>query len=371
MLLTVPQDELDFGLLGPLEVRRGGELLTLGGVKQRAVLGVLLANAGRTLSTASIADAVWDEEPGDRYEATLQVYVSTLRKILAGETGDARRVLVTAAPGYRLEVDPAHTDLGRFRRLRDLGMRELAGGEPARAGEMLRQALGLWRGRPLDDLRELRFATEVAIPLEDERMRTLEARIDADLRAGRHRDVVGELQALVADQPLRETLWAFLLLALYRSGRQADALATYARVQRMLRDELGIEPSRELQELHLSILGQRENLAAPSASVALTETLRTRDRDICAELVLPSGTVALRSGKTSLGRSPECVIRLDDPEASRHHADIVSVVDSFMVIDRGSTNGTLVNAQPITRHILSDGDEITVGTTTMRFRSGA
>src|SRR3954451_6609633 len=162
---AVPSADLDFGLLGPLEVRRHGEPLALGGVKQRAVLAVLLANAGRTLSTASIADAVWDGEPGDRSDATLQVYVSTLRKVLGSDGDEARRVLVTAAPGYRLDVRPEQTDVGRFRTLRDQGVRQLASGDADKAAATLRTALGLWRGRPMDDLRELRFATEAAIPL--------------------------------------------------------------------------------------------------------------------------------------------------------------------------------------------------------------
>jgi DNA-binding SARP family transcriptional activator len=360
---------LEFAFLGPLEVRRGAEVLPLGGSKQRAVLGVLLANAGRTLSTASIADAVWDGEPGDRYDATLQVYVSTLRKILGSDGDDSRRVLVTAAPGYRLEVAPTQTDLGRFRALRNEGARQLAGGSSGDAAATLRTALELWRGRVLEDLRELRFAAEAAIPLEDERMRALEARIDADLRTGRHGDVVGELHALVAEEPLRETLWAFLMLALYRSGRQADALSAFGRLQRMLRDELGIEPSHEVQELHLAILGQRADLAVSSAPVPLTQTLQTR-ADVTAMLEHPGGLVALRGGRTTLGRSPECTIRMDDPEASRVHAEIVTVVDTFMVIDRGSTNGTFVNGEPVTRHVLADGDEISIGSVTLRFSTG-
>ncbi|TML97370.1 MAG: AfsR/SARP family transcriptional regulator [Actinobacteria bacterium] len=217
-----------FSLLGPLSVSSNGEPIALGGQKRRALLAVLLLEANQVVSRDRLIDALWGEEPPDTARNTIQVYVSQLRKLLPDD------VLETAPPGYRLIVDPDTVDLFEFVRLSEEGRTALGTGDAARAAETLRAALALWRGAPLADLPWEPFAQAEIIRLEELRLAAHEDRIDADLALGRHGQLVGELEGLVTEQPLRERLRAQLMLALYRSGRQADALAVYQRARRTL-----------------------------------------------------------------------------------------------------------------------------------------
>jgi DNA-binding SARP family transcriptional activator len=235
---------LDIRLLGPLEVDGDGGAIAVGGQKQRALLCLLALNAGRVVATDRLLDELWGEHPPRTAATSLQNMISNLRKALGAE-----RVL-TKSPGYLLTVSAKETDLGRFERLVS-DARMLAGEPRARA---LRAALGVWRGAPLADFAFEAFAQSEIRRLEELRLSTLEERIDADLDCGRHTELVGELEPLVAEQPFREQLRAQEMLALYRSGRQAEALQAYHDGRRVLVDELGIEPGRPLQELFARIL---------------------------------------------------------------------------------------------------------------------
>jgi DNA-binding SARP family transcriptional activator len=235
---------LDIRLLGPLEVAGDGGAIAVGGQKQRALLCLLALNAGRVVATDRLLDELWGEQPPRTAATSLQNMVSNLRKALGAER------VVTKSPGYLLAVSPEETDLGRFERLVS-DARMLAGEPRARA---LRAALGVWRGAPLADFAFEAFAQGEIRRLEELRLSTLEERIDADLDCGRHTELVGELESLVAEQPFREQLRAQEMLALYRSGRQAEALQAYHDGRRVLVDELGIEPGRPLQELFARIL---------------------------------------------------------------------------------------------------------------------
>jgi predicted ATPase/DNA-binding SARP family transcriptional activator len=246
---------MEFGILGPVEVRADGDVVALGGPKPRALLAVLLLHANETVSAERLAMGLWGEDAGADAVKSLHVHVSRLRKAL----GDAD-VLSTTAGGYRLHVGQGELDADRFERLVAQGHERMEDGDAARAAEVLREALALWRGPALVDVAAAPFAGAEIARLEEERLAAIETRVEADLAAGRHAEVVGELQQLAAADPVRERLHGLLMLALYRSGRQADALEAYSRVRAHLADELGLEPSPALKVLQGEILEQSASL---------------------------------------------------------------------------------------------------------------
>ncbi len=249
---------MEYRVLGPLEVRDGDRTLPLAGPKQRALLALLLVNANRVLSRDRLIDELWGEHPPETVVQSLQVYVSRLRKLLPPDT------LLTRPPGYLLEIVEGQLDLQRFERLLAEGREALAGGDAERASSVLHEALGLWRGPALAEFAFEPFAHAEIGRLEDLRVAAVEERIEADLALGRHAELIGELEALIAEHPHRERLRGELMLALYRSGRQAEALGAYQQARRALVDELGIEPSAALQRLEKAILLHDEELEAPS-----------------------------------------------------------------------------------------------------------
>jgi DNA-binding SARP family transcriptional activator len=243
------ESAIEFRLLGPLEVSAGAGPLPLGGQKQRALLALLLLNANRVVARDRLVDELWGENPPENAVGSVQIYVSRLRKLLPAG------VLVTRRPGYQLDVEPANIDLTTFERL----VAEARSAPPERASVLLRAALELWRGPALADFEDEPFARVAREHLDEARLAAHEERIDADLTLGRHADLVGELEALVVEQPHRERLHAQLMIALYRSGRQAQALATY-RLARSALDDLGLEPNRSLKALEQQILRQDPTL---------------------------------------------------------------------------------------------------------------
>jgi YVTN family beta-propeller protein len=251
---------MKFLVLGSLEIVADGRSLPLGGAKQRVLLAVLVLNANRVVSSERLIDALWGERAPEGAPHTLQVYVSQLRKTLRVPGSPAPDAILTQGRGYVLRVEPEAIDLQRFERMTGEGRRALAAGEPARAAETLTEALGLWRGPTLIDLAYEAFAQPAIARIDDLRLSAVEERIEADLALGRHAEVVGELYALVAEHPLRERLRSHLMLALYRSGRQADALQTYRDFRQTLSDELGIDPTPSLQNLERAILQQDPDL---------------------------------------------------------------------------------------------------------------
>ena len=239
---------MEFRILGPLEAWDGGRAVTLGGPKPRALLAVLLLHANEVVSADRLIDELWGEDSPEDAAAALRVNVSRLRKALPPD------VLTTRAPGYVLQIEPDALDLIRFERLVDEGRSLLSRGLAADASERLRDALSLWRGPALADFTYERFAQAAITRLEEIKLAAIELRIDADLALGRHDELVGELEELVAEHPLRERLRRWLMTALYRSGRQAEALDAYQDTRRALVDGLGIDPSAELSDLEQAIL---------------------------------------------------------------------------------------------------------------------
>ena len=298
---------MQFSILGPLEVRRGDESLPLGTAKQRALLAVLLLHANEVISRDRLIDSLWGERPPESASHTLEAYVSRLRKILHA---DGEQVLLTRPPGYVLRVEFDDLDFQRFERLVEEGRRALAHDPPERAAALLREALSLWRGRALADIEYEPFAQAEAQRLEELRLAALEDEIEAELALGRHAAVVPRLQSLVAEHPLRERLRAQLMVALYRCGRQADALQAYRDARVYVVDQLGLEPSPVLRKLEQDILAHAESLQAPDPVTASPSPRRrrisTRTAALATGIVAATGlaigiTLATRTSAPSAG----------------------------------------------------------------------
>ena len=255
---------MEFRILGPLEVHGVSGAVSLGGGKPRAILALLLLHPNEPVSADRVAVELWGEDAPAGVVKRVHVHVSRLRKAL----GDGA-ILTTTPAGYRLRVRPGELDADRFERLVGDGRRAAEGGQPEDAADLLREALSLWRGPPLADLAFEPFAQAEIARLEEHHLAALEARVEADLNLGRHTAVVGELQRMVAANPTRERLAGQLMLALYRCGRQAEALAAYREARRVLVAEIGAEPGPELRRLHEAILGQDASLEPERAGLDL------------------------------------------------------------------------------------------------------
>ena len=300
---------MEVRVLGPLEVIDDqARSLRLGGRKQRALLARLALDANRTVAVERLVDDMWGEDVPESAAKMVQIYVSQLRKVLPAG------VLRTRAPGYVIELEPEAVDANRIALLRGEARAALAAGDAAKASERLGDALALWRGPALAEFAEP-FAAAEAAHLEELRLACLEERIEADLARGLGADVIGELEALVARHPLRETLHRQLTLALYRSGRQAEALAAYERFREQLDDELGIEPSAAMKALQYGILNQDPQLELPAPRAAPRMPAAGRDRFVARadelrrlEAALDAaaaggGTTVLIAGSAGIGKT--------------------------------------------------------------------
>ena len=258
---------MEFRILGPLQVLDGRREVALGSPKERALLAVLLLHAGAVVSRERLIEELWGEAPPPTAAKALNVHVSKLRKALACNGHD---VIATRPPGYALEVEPAQLDAARFERMLAAARAHVESGDAESAARLLRDALALWRGPALDGVEVESAARNEARRLEELRIAAQMDRIDCDLALGLHEQLIGELEALASEHPLRERVYGQLILALYRSERQADALRTYREARKALVGELGIEPSLPLQRLEKAILNQDPSLEAP-AGVARAE----------------------------------------------------------------------------------------------------
>jgi predicted ATPase/DNA-binding SARP family transcriptional activator/Tfp pilus assembly protein PilF len=307
---------VEFRILGPLEVSDGDEPVAVAGAKPRALLAALLIRSGQTVSAERLIDELWGDDPPETAQNTLQVYVSQLRRSLGAEA------IVRRSSGYALAATREQIDLARFEDL----VESARDAEPQIATDRLHEALALWRGEPEID----------AARLSELRLAALEARIDADLALGRHAELVPELQALVADEPLRERLRAQLLLALYRDGRQADALAEYARARKTLVDELGVEPGPELQRAHRGVLAHTDDVPHVVHSVSLplaTTPLvgRQIELEAVSELIAEGARLVTLTGPGGIGKTR---LAVEAARAADEHATFVplaSVVDANLV----------------------------------------
>jgi DNA-binding SARP family transcriptional activator/streptogramin lyase len=323
---------LEFRILGPLEVLSDAGPVRVGSSKQRALLGALLLHPNETLSTARLVDAIWGEQPPATAEKLVQGYVHALRKQL----GDG--VLQTSAPGYRLNVDRGSLDLAEFERMRE----EARTAPLPRAVELRGEALALWRGPALADVVIEGSDRHALARLAELRLSTQIEQIDAELALGGHAKVIGELESLVAANPYQERLAAQLMLALYRSGRQADALDAYRALRRRLDEELGLQPSQELRDLEAAILRQDDELVAPAMPALQTEVAVDGVEDLGASRRRPARRLLAAAGAVAV---VALVIAIGALLARREPASVVAPPNSVAVIDADSNR--IVDTVPV------------------------
>lgn len=256
---------MQFSVLGSTEITNNNTPLELGGIRQRAILAYLLLNANKVVATSQLLHAIWDGNPPPTARKMIQNAVSAIRRTLTTNTDPTTTAtLHTHPPGYQLRLNTETIDLHRFRRLVREGRHATTTNNPHHAADLLHQGLALWRGRALADLVETGITWSEITAIEDERLSAIEDRLEAELACGRHREITPELEILTATEPLRERLCHQFMLALYRSGRQVDALRVYRRTREALIDGLGLEPGRSLQELQHRILEHDTKIQVPA-----------------------------------------------------------------------------------------------------------
>ena len=361
---------LEFGVLGPLEMSVDGASVPLGTPKQRAVLAMLVINRNRSVGVEALITALWDQWPPNGARASIHSYVSNLRKLISGAGIDPRTVLAATPPGYRLTISDTACDLGRFIAEKTAGVHAAASSRFEEASRRLSAALAEWRGPVLDDLRDFQFVDAFATALVEDKVLAHTARAEAEIACGRGYAVIAELEALTAEHPYREPLWAQLITAYYLTDRQSDALDAYRRVKETLADDLGIDPNPTLRALHERILRQ-EPLDAKKAAKStaagtvtfLDQRTRTTSQAGVACLREASGhSYPLQAVATRIGRLHDNDIVLEDANISRHHAVIIDTGTSYVMTDLRSANGVYVQHERIrSTATLSDGDDIRIG----------
>jgi SARP family transcriptional regulator, regulator of embCAB operon len=361
--------EVQFGVLGPVQMRVGRTLVPLGTPKQRVVLAVLIVNANRPVGTDTLIDAAWDQRPPPGARATLQAYVSNLRRLMSG-AGLDRAALSSTPPGYQLSIADNQYDFGRFITEKTAGVQAAAAAQFEQASRHLSAALAQWRGPVLEDLRDFQFVEVLAAALDEEKVVTHIAHAEAEIACGRPHTVIAELETLTETHGYREPLWAQLITAYYLADRQSDALDAYLRLKTLLADDLGIDPGWTIRELHERILRQ-EPLDVRKTAQSHAEDTIVAQSDNAIRVRRPAGA-ALRGADgqrhplagtaTRIGRSPDNDIVLSDAKVSRHHAVITDDGKTFLITDLGSANGVRLRGKRIDPSAeLRDGDRIRIG----------
>lgn len=358
-------------LLGPLQVTVDGRLIAAGGPKLRAIAAVLGLAGGRVVGVDEVLAAVWGEALPATARNTLQYHVGVLRKTLAAQ--GAATCLTTRDPGYSLQ---AETDVAEFKAHSSAGSRAAALGEHATAAQHYAEALSLWRGNALADMWQFPFSEARAVALESCRLTCAEGWAEAELELGHAEELIAPLQDLLAENPTRERLWEQLMVALYRTGRQDAALSSYRTARKVLDDELGVEPSARLNNVHEAVLRQdswlwpdRPLRTGPGRTMVPTRLVTSEPHDAPPTLVATGGQrIVLAGSPVVLGRQADCDLVLQDDQASRRHAQVEPGPDGFVLVDLGSTNGTMLNGHRLDGPAaLAPGDRILVGDTTVRF----
>ncbi|WP_205874150.1 ATPase/transcriptional regulator EmbR [Mycobacterium camsae] len=361
---------LEFGVLGPLEMKIDRALVPLGTPKQRAVLAMLVINRNRPVGVDTLITALWDEWPPSGARASIHSYVSNLRKLVGAAGVDPRLVLAAAPPGYRLTIPENTCDLGRFIAEKTAGVHAAASGSFEQASRHLSAALREWRGPVLDDLRDFPFVDSFATALVEDKIIAHTAKAEAEIACGRASAVITELEALTVEHPYREPLWAQLITAYYLTDRQSDALNAYRRVKATLADDLGIDPGPTLRALNEKILRQETLDVKQNAKVTAVGTVTVLDKRTMAATqkvaaylrdVATGHDYPLRSAATRIGRLSDNDIVLDSANVSRHHAVIVDTGTNYIINDLRSSNGVHVRHQRIrTAATIHDGDHIRI-----------
>lgn len=370
------EHDMQFGVLGPLQMSIDSTPIPVGTPKQRAVLAMLITNPNRAVSAADLITAIWDDEPPAAARISLNSYISNLRRIIAQAGVDPLTVLSTAPHGYRLEITAAQTDLGRFAAEQQAGISAVAAGRFEAASTHLTTALAQWRGPALDDLRDFAFADTVRNDLAEDKILAHTARAQAEIACGRAHTVIRELETLTAEHPYREPLWAQLITAYYLSDRQSDALDTYHRLKTALSDDLGIDPAPTVRALYEQVLRQ-EPLDVQRNAQAAAQTIIAVEPG--ATIPMEGVTAILRGADdhihpltgsaTRIGRYLDNDLVVPDDKVSRHHAVINYAGTTHIITDLGSANGVHVNGQRIraTAEVV-DGDTIRIGSQQFTFQ---
>lgn len=353
---------LRYGILGPITVTCDGVPLRIGGAKPKAILAALLMSAGRVVSAGSLVDVLWTEPP-ERAAQTLQVHISNLRKQLGGAEPGIR----THPPGYVIDAAADELDFALFERLRREAGQARTRAQHPEATALLREALALWTGEGLDDLDDSDFVERSRRYLGGARLAAAEELAQTQLDA---HDPAGALRTAdeqLVSSPLRESLWELKMTALYRLGRQAEAIAAYHECRDVLDEELGLDPSPRVRELYERMLRQDPALVSSAAPADLPRTVTA---ELAAGMLVGLGRTYSLGSVTVIGRNPDCEISLDDPLVSRRHAEIRSAAGSHLIHDLGSSNGTRVNGALISQHLLAAGDQIGIGGASFTYMSG-
>lgn len=361
-------------MLGSVVAHVGDRTVPVTSAKQAAVLACLALQAPRMTGVSTLIDAIWGDQPPAKAEQGLQQHVSALRGLL--EPGRAPRteptLLLTEANGYRLAS--TDTDAAVFLDLADRGDRAAAAGRWTEALQSLDAALSGWRGPALAGVPATDWFAARRLRLSQRRLAVSETRLSALLGLGQYGRLISDCEDLLAQEPLREGVWAQLMQGLARSGRTADALAAYSRARRTLRDELGLEPSAMLRELEHDILSQAPIVSAPTGDndpdLQLARTFQADVGPASPWVQLPDGqVVALPAGVHRVGRHPEAAVRFNDSRVSRWHAEFEHRPDGVRLRDLGSTNGTTINGKPVNTGVLGDGDVVGIGGVILLFHA--
>jgi DNA-binding SARP family transcriptional activator len=364
--------DVDFGLLGPLQMSVDGSLVTcLGTPKQRIVLAMLLMNRNRPVGMNELISAVWEHRrrPANTARANIHLYVSNLRSLLADAGLDKLTVLATVAPGYQLRVADSACDLGRFEQHTKAGAEAAAAGRFHEASDLLTVALAQWRGPVLDGLNHLQFVEEFAHQLARQKVQAYAARARAKIAIGGDNSVIDELEALIDDDPYNEPLWELLITAYYVAGHQNGALRACRKAKTAL-DEIGLDPNPRLRELETRILRQEQLDVGGQARDAGYELQTTLALGSVIATRMPQARLRdsvgldylLRKSVTRIGRHSDNDIVLDELTVSRQHAMIVYNGAEFVITDLNSDNGVEVQRRRVRGSAdLGDGDQIRIG----------
>jgi SARP family transcriptional regulator, regulator of embCAB operon len=358
--VTAAPAPVAIGVLGPLVATVAGRPVNLAGPRQRALVALLAVLCPGVVPADRLVAEIWRDDANEASKGTLQVHVSNVRRAFR-EAAEAAGVpvpdvIVTKgtsyglAPGVTIDEVEFAGDVAE-------GMDLVQRGEHERAAALFRRALGRWRGHHLEDVPGLVAAEVAGLRLEEQRLAVLEARVAADLACGRHAAVVPELEALTREHPVRESLWGQLMVALYRCGRQTEALRVFQRAREALADEAGVDPGPELRRLEHSILAQSPRLDAPVTGQAQLAWFDA-DRRLCSLRLAGRDVVRV-------GRRDTCDVALAwDPLVSRAHATFATSQGRWALVDDGSRNGSSVNGEPVIRpRPLADGDVCRFGST--------
>lgn len=357
---------INFRVLGPIEVTAEGRILSLGGRKQRLILALLLLNANQMVPIERLISEVWGANAPEHPRNTVQVYISNLRNALrSGDPAAQDQLLVTQKPGYRIQVNTEQLDMLQFLTTADQGARLLGENRYEAAAGCLRDALALWRGAALDNLTDGPFAQGELTALEEYRLATIEARVQADLALGRTEQVVRELDGLITDHPYRHRLQGLLTLTLYLAGRHAEILQIYHLVRTTLLNEIDVELRPGIREVARTILAHVElaDIDRRTQPYLLFHDAGGQQHILDLETI--------RSPLTIGRRSSNDLSLAWDQEISRVHAHLEHTVTGWELVDEGlSRNGSYINgARVVGRQTLHDADVMRFGTTVLLYRA--